>query len=48
MAISLTKGGNISLSKEAPNLKNLLIGLGWDIRATDGDAFDLDLSLIHI
>ena len=44
MAISLSKGGNISLSKEAPNLKNLILGLGWDIRATDGDAFDLDAS----
>ena len=44
MAISLSKGGNISLSKEAPNLKNLLLGLGWDVRATDGDAFDLDAS----
>ncbi|HEY6530285.1 MAG TPA: TerD family protein [Cellvibrionaceae bacterium] len=42
MAISLQKGGNVNLSKEAPSLKNLKVGLGWDPRATDGAAFDLD------
>ena len=42
MAISLQKGGNVNLSKEAPSLKKLVIGLGWDPRATDGAAFDLD------
>ena len=42
MAISLQKGGNVNLSKEAPSLKKLIIGLGWDPRATDGAAFDLD------
>ena len=42
MAISLQKGGNVNLSKEAPNLKKIVIGLGWDPRATDGAAFDLD------
>ena len=45
MAVSLQKGGNISLSKTAPELKNVLIGLGWDARATDGDDFDLDASM---
>jgi len=44
MAVSLSKGGNISLSKEAPGLKSLLLGLGWDARATDGQSFDLDAS----
>ena len=44
MAISLSKGGNVSLSKEAPGLKSILVGLGWDARATDGAAFDLDAS----
>lgn len=44
MALSLQKGGNISLSKEAPNLRRIIIGLGWDPRATDGQAFDLDAS----
>lgn len=42
MAISLQKGGNVSLSKEAPGLTKMLIGLGWDVRATDGADFDLD------
>lgn len=42
MAVSLTKGGNVSLSKEAPGLKKLSIGLGWDVRKTDGQGFDLD------
>ena len=42
MAISLQKGGNVNLSKEAPGLVNLKVGLGWDVRATDGAAFDLD------
>jgi len=45
MAVSLQKGGNISLSKTAPELKNVLIGLGWDARATDEDDFDLDASM---
>lgn len=42
MAISLQKGGNVNLSKEAPGLTSLKVGLGWDTRATDGAAFDLD------
>ncbi|MEQ1064351.1 TerD family protein [Acinetobacter sp. XH1741] len=44
MAISLSKGGNLSLSKTDPNLVRVLIGLGWDERATDGAGFDLDAS----
>lgn len=44
MAISLSKGGNISLSKEAPGLDKIMVGLGWDVRATDGSDFDLDAS----
>lgn len=44
MAVSLSKGGNVSLSKEAPGLTKALIGLGWDARATDGGDFDLDAS----
>ncbi|CDH44491.1 TerD family protein [Candidatus Contendibacter odensensis] len=44
MAISLNKGGKLSLSKEAPDLKKVLVGLGWDARATDGVDFDLDAS----
>lgn len=44
MAISLSKGGNVSLSKEAPGLDRIMVGLGWDVRATDGQDFDLDAS----
>jgi len=44
MAISLSKGGNVSLSKEAPGLKAITLGLGWDVRSTDGAPFDLDAS----
>ncbi len=44
MAISLSKGGNVNLSKEAPGLNKIIVGLGWDSRATDGAAFDLDAS----
>jgi tellurium resistance protein TerD len=42
MAISLTKGGNVNLSKEAPGISKMTIGLGWNPRATDGQGFDLD------
>jgi tellurium resistance protein TerD len=48
MAVSLTKGGNISLSKTDPTLKNLIIGLGWDARPTDGADFDLDASAFMV
>lgn len=44
MSISLAKGGNVSLSKEAPGLTRIMIGLGWDERSTDGAEFDLDAS----
>jgi tellurium resistance protein TerD len=44
MAISLQKGGNVNLSKENPNLSKVIVGLGWDPRATDGAGFDLDAS----
>ena len=45
MALSLNKGGNLSLTKTDPNLNKLLIGLGWDERATSGAEFDLDASV---
>jgi len=46
VAVSLTKGGNVSLTKEAPGLTAVTVGLGWDARTTDGKAFDLDASAI--
>ncbi|VWB76929.1 tellurium resistance protein TerE [Burkholderia lata] len=45
MAVSLSKGGNVSLSKEAPGLSEVVVGLGWDPRVTDGTEFDLDASI---
>jgi tellurium resistance protein TerD len=45
MSITLSKGGNLSLSKEAPSLTKLVVGLGWDTRSTDGKDFDLDASV---
>jgi tellurium resistance protein TerD len=42
MALVLTKGDNVSLSKEAPGLKAIYVALGWDVRATSGADFDLD------
>ena len=47
-AISLTKGGNISLTKQAPGLTAVVVGLGWDARTTDGQPFDLDSSAIGV
>ncbi len=46
MSVSLTKGGNVSLTKEAPGLTNVIVGLGWDVRSTTGTDFDLDASAI--
>ena len=48
MAVSLTKGSNVNLSKEAPGLNKIAVGLGWDARATDGAAFDLDASVFLV
>jgi len=48
MGVSLTKGGNVSLSKEAPGLTAVLVGLGWDARTTTGTDFDLDASAIMV
>lgn len=46
MGVSLSKGGNVSLSKEAPGLTAVLVGLGWDARTTTGADFDLDASAL--
>ena len=46
MGVNLTKGGNVSLTKQAPGLTSVVVGLGWDARTTDGRAFDLDASAI--
>jgi tellurium resistance protein TerD len=46
MAVNLSKGGNISLEKVAPGMTNAFVGLGWNVRSTDGAPFDLDTSAI--
>jgi len=48
MAISLQKGGNLSLSKTDPTLREVLVGLGWAARSSDGADFDLDASLFMV
>jgi tellurium resistance protein TerD len=48
VSVSLTKGGNVSLTKEAPGLTNVIVGLGWDVRSTTGTDFDLDASAIIV
>jgi len=50
MGVSLTKGGNVSLTKElaktGDTLSEVVVGLGWDVRTTTGTDFDLDASAI--
>ncbi|MDT4894844.1 MAG: tellurium resistance protein TerD [Pseudonocardiales bacterium] len=48
MSISLSKGGNVSLSKQAPGLTAVTVGLGWDVRTTTGADFDLDASALMV
>lgn len=46
MSVMLTKGQRVDLTKDRPSLKNVLIGLGWDINHYDGESdFDLDASV---
>ena len=52
MAINLKKGQRISLTKEEPNLQQIMCGLGWDVAPKSGGffgggkQFDLDSSVI--
>jgi tellurium resistance protein TerD len=48
MGVNLSKGGNVSLTKAAPGLTSVFLGLGWDARTTDGAAFDLDASALGL
>ena len=49
MTVNLTKGQRVSLEKVAPGLKEVFIGLGWDINATDtGADFDIDASVFML
>ena len=49
MSVSLSKGQRVDLTKGRPSLKNILVGLGWDINHYDGEAdFDLDASVFMV
>jgi len=48
MSVSLSKGGNISLSKAEPGLREIMVGLGWDPRSSEGAEFDLDASVFLV
>ncbi|MFD1213729.1 TerD family protein [Arthrobacter sp. GCM10027362] len=45
-SLTLSKGGNLSLTKADPGLRRAMVGLGWDPRTTSGEAFDLDASAL--
>ena len=46
MSVRVAKGGNVSLSRQAPNLTKVAVALGWDVRETVGADFDLDASAL--
>ncbi len=50
MSVKLTKGQGVNLKKEAPNLKRVLIGLGWDPVGGlfSSSNMDIDASVICI
>ena len=49
MPISLSKGQKVDLTKTNPGLKNVIIGLGWDVNAFDSGAdFDLDAAAFMV
>lgn len=49
MPINLSKGQKVDLTKGNPGLKNIMVGLGWDVNAYDSGAdFDLDAAAFMI
>ena len=49
MAVSLKKGQKVDLTKTNPGLKEVLVGLGWDVKRYDGGSdFDLDASVFML
>lgn len=48
MSVSLSKGGNVSLTKAAPNLTAVTVALGWQVRASTGADYDLDASAMAL
>lgn len=43
--VDIEAGGRINLTKEAPGMKRVRIGLGWKANSFDGSPFDLDASV---
>lgn len=49
LSINLPKGSKVDLTKAAGGtLTNVRVALGWDVRRTDGQAYDLDASVIAV
>ena len=49
MPINLSKGQKVDLTKGNPGLKNIMVGLGWDVNAFDSGAdFDLDAAAFMV
>lgn len=49
MSVKLAKGQGVNLKKDAPNLKRVLVGLGWDpVKSFGSSAMDIDASVICI
>ena len=49
MPINLQKGQKVDLTKGNPSLKNIMVGLGWDVNAYDSGAdFDLDAAAFMV
>ena len=49
MAVNLSKGQKVSLTKGNEGLNNIVVGLGWDTNSYDtGAAFDLDTAIFHL
>ena len=49
MPINLSKGQKVDLTKGNPSLKNIMVGLGWDVNQFDsGAAFDLDAAVFML
>lgn len=49
MAINLSKGQKVDLTKGNPGLKSIMVGLGWDVNAFDSGAdFDLDAAAFMV
>lgn len=46
MGVNLVKGQKVSLTKDNPNLKKIMVGLGWDPNASCTGNFDCDASVI--